>query len=151
VIVPRTAFRSETIAEAARVSLSAATASGLYTASQKLCLPSLEASQTRAAIGSATITVRKVVTTPRDKAVAALSLEARTRGGFAAATLLSAGYPVLPPTWRWMRAMTLSRGSKNRFCTLAQPPRPSWSMVKSPGRVGNFFRFRCSTVLTTGR
>jgi hypothetical protein len=62
-------------------------------------VPSLVASQTSAAIGSATMTVRKVVTTPRDRAVAALSLEARTRRGFVAATLDN-GYPVLPPTCR---------------------------------------------------
>ena len=59
--------------------------------------------------------------------------------------------PVLPPTCRWMRAMMLDFGSKKRFCTFAQPPRPSWSMVNTPGRTGNFFRFFSSTLFTTGR
>ncbi len=59
--------------------------------------------------------------------------------------------PVLPPTSRWKRAMMLLLGSKNRFCTLSQPPSPSWSMVKSPVRTGNFFRFAFSTLSTTGR
>ena len=35
----------------------------------------------------------------------------------------------------------LDFGSKKRFCTLSQPPSPSWSIVNWPGRTGNFFRF----------
>jgi hypothetical protein len=81
VIVPSTALRSDTIAAAPSVSLSAATACGSVTASQKDCAPSLRASHTSAAIGSATITVRNRVTKPRDRGVAALSLGARARRG----------------------------------------------------------------------
>ena len=80
VIVPSTAFRSETASDAPTVSFSAATASGLETASQKDCDPSLVASQTSAASGSPTMTIRKVVTKPKDRAVAALSFEARSAG-----------------------------------------------------------------------
>src|SRR5262249_15013578 len=76
------------------VSLSAATASGAVTASQKLCAPSLLASHTSAAMGSVTMTLRKRVTKPRDRAVAALSLDTRTRRGSAAETvdITLAGY-----------------------------------------------------------
>ena len=81
VIVPSTAFRSATSAAAPSVSFRAAIACGDVTASQKLCAPSLLASHTRAAIGSATMTIRKRVTKPRDRAVAALSPDARTRRG----------------------------------------------------------------------
>ena len=81
VIVPSTAFRSETASDAPTVSFSAATASGLETASQKDCDPSLVASHTSAASGSPTMTIRKVVTTPKDRAVAALSFVAPERRG----------------------------------------------------------------------
>src|SRR5687768_1799086 len=77
VTVPSTALSRATPNEVTSVSFRAATASGLETASQKDRVPSLDASQTSAAIGSATSTVRKVVTKPRDRAVEALSLEAR--------------------------------------------------------------------------
>ena len=46
--------------------------------------------------------------------------------------------------------MMLFDGAKKRFCTFVQPPSPSWSMVNSPGRTGNFFRFFSSTLFTTG-
>ena len=81
VTVPSTAFRSETASDAPSVSFSAATASGLETASQNDCVPSLVASQMSAASGSPTKTMRKVVTKPRDRAVPALSLESRALRG----------------------------------------------------------------------
>ena len=56
--VPKTALTSATIPAIASVSFSAATPSGLETASQKLRAPSFVDAQTSAAIGSATITER---------------------------------------------------------------------------------------------
>ncbi len=130
------------------MSLSAATASGLDTASQNDCEPSLVASHMSAASGSPTMAMRKVVTKPRDSAVPALSLEARALRGLLTATSVSR---CSRRPERWNRAMMLFFGSKNRFCTFAQPPRPSWSIVKRPGRTGNFLRFAFSTLFTTGR
>ncbi len=72
-IVPSTALSTETPSDASSVSLSAATASGLETASQKDCEPSLVASHMSAAIGSRTRTDRNSVIKPTDRAVAALS------------------------------------------------------------------------------
>ncbi len=92
VIVPRTAFSIETATDAPSVSFSAATASGLETASRKDCVPSLVASHMSAASGSPTMTIRKVVTKPRDRAVAALSLDARERAGLLTATSLNRCY-----------------------------------------------------------
>src|SRR5262249_54320670 len=89
VIVPRTALIRETTSAATRVSLSAATASGLEIASQKPCDPPLVDSKTTAASGSRTMIVRKVVIMPRDRAVPALSLGARTGRAAAEATLAS--------------------------------------------------------------
>src|SRR5262245_29317155 len=82
VIVPSTPFRSVTATDVASVILSAETASGAEIASQKLWPPSLVALNTSAAMGSKTMTAKKVVTKPRDRAVAALSLETRARGSF---------------------------------------------------------------------
>jgi hypothetical protein len=42
-------------------------------------------------------------------------------------------------------------GSKKSFCTLSQPPSPSWSIANWPGRTGNFFRFLARTLLMIGR
>ena len=50
--MPRTAFRIETASEAPTVSFSAATASGLETASQNDCVPSLVASHMSAAMAA---------------------------------------------------------------------------------------------------
>ncbi len=131
------------------MSFSAATASGLDTASRNDCVPSLVASHMSAASGSPTMTMRKVVTKPRDRAVAALSLEAPARAG---RLTCDVAQPVLPPTCALdARHDARSSGSKKRFCTFAQPPRPSWSIVNSPGRTGNFLRFAFSTLFTTGR
>ena len=55
------------------VSLSAATACGAETASQKPCEPSCVDAHTSAAIGSTTMIDRNVVTKPRDRAVPTLS------------------------------------------------------------------------------
>ena len=79
----------DTPTDAASVSSSAATASGLDTASQKDCVPSLVASHIRAASGRPTKAIRKVVTKPRDRAVLALSLETRALGGLLTATSVS--------------------------------------------------------------
>ena len=92
VIVPSTALSSETATDATMVSFSAATASGLETASQNDCDPSLVASHMSAASGRPTMTMRKVVTKPRDRAVAALSLEARERAGVRSAASLNRCY-----------------------------------------------------------
>ncbi len=73
-IVPSTALSTETASDATSVSFSAATASGLETASQKDCEPSLVASQMRAAMGSRTRTERNSVMKPTDRAAAALSV-----------------------------------------------------------------------------
>ncbi len=70
---PSTAFSTETASDATSVSLSAATASGLETASQNDCEPSLVASHMSAAMGNRTRTERKSVMKPTDRAVAALS------------------------------------------------------------------------------
>src|SRR6516164_4572270 len=86
VTAPSTAFTSVTTTAAPSVSFSAATASGLETASQKDSVPALVAAQTSAAIGRPTRTVRNVVTKPRERAVAALSLEAPARCGDATTT-----------------------------------------------------------------
>ena len=40
--------------------------------------------------------------------------------------------------------MTLDFGSKNRFWTFSQPPRPSSSIVNRPGRSGNFVQAKGS-------
>jgi hypothetical protein len=69
------ALTSATIAETAIVSLRAETASGALTDDQKPWTPSLRDVQMSDAIGSATMTVRKVVTKPRERAVSALSLD----------------------------------------------------------------------------
>src|SRR6266516_1414856 len=101
VIVPSTAFRSDTATAVPMVNFKAATDSGLETASQKPCDPAFVDSHTRAAMGSTTRPARKVVTKPRDRAVPALSPEARTRRGAGAATLAllasDAADPALDP------------------------------------------------------
>src|SRR5260221_6742831 len=95
VIVPSTAFSSATTTEAPSVSFRAETASGLEIAAQKPCDPAFLDSQTRAANGRTTMSVRKVVTMPRDRAVPALSLRSRplgtrtARGGATIASLAS--------------------------------------------------------------
>ena len=89
VIVPSTAFSADTASDAPSVSFSAATASGLETASRNDCVPSLVASHMSAASGRPTMTMRKVVTKPRDRAVAALSLETPERPGRLTATSVS--------------------------------------------------------------
>ncbi len=58
VIVPSTPLRRATPIDVQSVSLSAATASGLETTSQKLRAPAFVDSNTSAAIGSPTIRVR---------------------------------------------------------------------------------------------
>ena len=92
VIVPRTAFRIDTAIDAPTVSFSAATASGLDTASQNDCVPSLVASHMSAASGRPTMTMRNVVTKPRDRAVPTLSLDARARAGLLTATSVNRCY-----------------------------------------------------------
>src|SRR5581483_1475182 len=72
--VPKTALTSATTAAITSVSFSAATPSGLETASQKPEAPSSRDAHTSAAIGSATISERKPVTKPRERADEALSL-----------------------------------------------------------------------------
>ena len=72
---------------------------------------------------------------------------ARARRGRSSATLSQCS----PPTLRSIPTMIPVFGSKNCFCTFFQPPRPGASIVNSPGRAGNFFRLRSSTLLTTGR
>jgi hypothetical protein len=72
--VPATAFVRATRAETTSVSLSAATASGALIAAQNPDEPSAREAQTSAAIGSPTMTVRKTVMKPRERAVPALSL-----------------------------------------------------------------------------
>jgi hypothetical protein len=57
-IVPKTALITTTIAEAANVSLIAASASGLEISRQKAFVPPLLAFVSRAAIGSSTSAVR---------------------------------------------------------------------------------------------
>jgi hypothetical protein len=76
-------------------------------------------------MGSATMTLRKVVTTPSDRAVAALSLARRARRGRSVAATLDMRYPVLPPTARSTSAMIPVRGSKNLSMTSGQPPTSS--------------------------
>ena len=71
--MPRTALIRATAIEVQRVSLRAATASGLETTSQKPRAPSFVDSKTSAAIGRATISDRYVVVRPRERAVEALS------------------------------------------------------------------------------
>src|SRR5215210_2198053 len=79
VTVPSTAFRRATAIEVQSVSFNAATASGLDTACQNADHPPSVDANTRAAIGSATISVRYVVTKPSERAVAAPSLRRLTR------------------------------------------------------------------------
>src|SRR6476661_10951174 len=71
VTVPQTLLLSTTMKAAPKVSLSADTASGFETACQKASAPLLCDSQTRAAIGKTTTTVRKVEMIPTDMAVLA--------------------------------------------------------------------------------
>ena len=71
VIVPRTPLIRTTTKAAPNVSLSAPTASGLEIVCQNACAPSRLDSQTSAAIGRTTITVRYVEITPTDRAVLA--------------------------------------------------------------------------------
>src|SRR5438094_2083112 len=94
VSVPSTAFVSAAAAETASVSFNAATASALETASQKPAPPLFVEVHTRAAMGSATISDRKAVTKPRERAVEALSLAyLRIRGpATAAAAALAASW-----------------------------------------------------------
>src|SRR5439155_11406312 len=96
VIVPATALITATASEAPSVSFSAATASGLETAAQNPCEPSLADSQKSAASGSTTTSVRKVVTRPRDRAAPALSLCARIRRGAAATATSTSDATDLP-------------------------------------------------------
>src|SRR5437870_4005667 len=86
VSVPSTAFVPAAAAETTSVSFRAATASALETASQKPPLPLFVEVQTSAAIGSATISDRKAVTKPRERAVEALSLAYPRIRGAATAT-----------------------------------------------------------------
>src|SRR5581483_8226066 len=72
--VPKTALTSATTAAITSVSFSAATPSGIETASQKPDAPSSRDAHTSAAIGSATISERKPVTKPRERADEAVSL-----------------------------------------------------------------------------
>src|SRR5581483_12112349 len=72
--VPKTALTSATTAAITSVSFSAATPSALETAAQKPEAPSSLDAQTSAAIGSATISERKPVTKPSERADEALSL-----------------------------------------------------------------------------
>ena len=146
VIVPRTALKRDTASEATSVSFSAATASGLETASQNACVPSLVASHMSAAIGRPTMTIRNVVTMPRDRAVAALSLDARARRGPATAISAStaADLPLDPGHDARLRV-------EEALLHLLPAAEPSSSIVKRPGRTGNFLRFAFSTLFTTGR
>ena len=95
------------------------------TASQNVPDPSLDASQRSAAIGSATMTLRNVVTIPSDRAVAALSFARRARRDRSVAATLDMRYPVTPPTARSISAMIPVRGSKNLSITSGQPPTSS--------------------------
>ncbi len=56
--VPKIAFTSTTSSEATKVSLSAATAAGAVTSSQKACRPPSSDAATTAAIGMRTMIVR---------------------------------------------------------------------------------------------
>jgi hypothetical protein len=91
--VPRTALITTTTKAAPNVSLSAPTASGLETVCQNACRPSRLDSQTRAAIGRTTTTIRYVEITPTDRLVlarpSALTLRAILSAD--AATLLMRG------------------------------------------------------------
>jgi hypothetical protein len=69
---------SATAIDAPSVSFSAAIDSGLVTTSQKPRAPAFVDSKTSAAIGSATIRERYVVTRPSERAVEALSFCIRT-------------------------------------------------------------------------
>src|SRR5439155_17059877 len=69
VTVPSTPLIRTTMKAVPKVSLSAPTASGLEIACQNVSAPSRFDSQTRAAIGRTTITVRNVESTPTDRAV----------------------------------------------------------------------------------
>src|SRR2546430_9500239 len=71
VMVPSTALIRTTTKAAPNVSLSAPRASGFETACQNACLPSRLDSQTRAAIGRTTTTIRYVEITPTDRLVLA--------------------------------------------------------------------------------
>src|SRR5262245_25038635 len=85
------ALTSATRNAAPRESFNAACACGLETTSQKPAEPLFVASQTSAAIGSATISVRYAVTKPSESAVEARSLGFRAAGAAAttSATLAS--------------------------------------------------------------
>ena len=125
--VPITALISAATSEAPSVSFSAASASGLVIASQKPARRSLVDSQMSAAIGSATTTVRKLVTKPRERAVDALSpANAARRDHRGWATLASgAADPALDAG-----QMPVFAGRRSASAPSSQPPRPSWSIVK---------------------
>ena len=156
VIVPSTALSSATTSDVPSVSLSAATASGLVTASQNAARAVLRRLADERGDREHHDQRRYVVTMPRDRAVPALSPCIRsvwTRaqpcsdGKLGMSRQRLTRQPVTPPTCRSIRAITPVLGSKKRFCTLSQPPSPSWSIVNWPGRAGNFFVSPASTLV----
>src|SRR5215471_6860221 len=121
VIVPSTAFNTATASDATSVSLSAATASGEVIASQNDPKPSCLAVETRAAIGNTTITVRNVVTMPRDRAVEALSPEIRDAARGAATVAVSASDPTHPMLDRREDALVGVEERRLHLAPAAQP------------------------------
>jgi len=79
-MVPKTALIATTMNAAAKVVLSAATASGLERAAQSPCVPAFFVSQMSAAIGRRTMTSRYVETKPSERAVVALPPASMLRG-----------------------------------------------------------------------
>src|SRR2546421_7979578 len=93
VIVPSTALIKATMKAAPNVSFSAATVSGLDTICQKPCAPLFFDSQSSAASGRTTTTIRNVEMTPRDRPVLTRpsARPLRAAVGADAAMLLMAG------------------------------------------------------------
>ena len=128
------------------MSFSAATASGLETASQNDCVPSLVASHMSAASGRPTSTMRKVVTKPRDRAVAALSLDTPERRGRLTAISASA-----TPDDALEAGHDAVRRVEEPLLHLVPAAEAELVDGEEPGRTGNFLRFAFSTLFTTGR
>ena len=145
VTVPSTAFVSAAATEISSVSFSAETASADETVSQNPASPFPVDDQTSAAIGSATITDRKVVTKPRERAVpVALSLRWRNCG----TATLARGWPPTPSSIFFIRPLF---GSNHFLSAARQPPIVLSLIVNWPGRTGNCFLKSLNAAGLTGR
>ena len=139
-IVPATALIATTIADATRVSFSAATACGVVTSSQNDARPPSNDFATTAASGIRTIRLRYVTTRPRvSPGPPRPSLRPGLGGASAAVATAPWLTPSQPPGSRSISATVPFSGSKNSVVTSSQPPRSA--IVNRSGGVGNLSAF----------